>query len=303
MVAVQDEIVRTLSSDGGISVRVLVATELVNDAVRRHKASPTAATALGRALMGAVLLASGKKEGETVQLQFRGDGPLGPLTAIADSDGRARGFASRSDVDALLDDATVDVGRAVGNGILAVVRSHPSWKEPYTGIVELESGEIAQDLARYLVESEQTPSAMALGVILARDGSVEAAGGFLVQALPGAAEELVEILEENTRATATPSALIREGLGADAITDRLLHGIGSLAKHRGQPAFHCGCGHERAVQSALLLEDEEIAALCERGEALEIRCEFCREQYRVGPAELAALRRPARDAGAADEPV
>jgi molecular chaperone Hsp33 len=297
---VPDEIVRTLSSDGGISVRALVATELVNEAVQRHRASPTAATALGRALMGAVLLASGKKQGETVQLQFRGDGPLGPLTAIAQSDGRVRGFASRPDVDALLEEAAVDVGRAVGAGILSVVRSHPSWKEPYTGIVALESGEIAQDLARYLVDSEQTPSAVALGVILARDGSVEAAGGFLVQALPGAAEEMVELLEENTRNTATPSALIREGLDAEAITDRLLHGIGSRDKHRSRPLFHCGCGHERAAHSARLLDDEEIEALCERGEALEIRCEFCREEYRVGPTELAALRREARAEGAAD---
>ena len=139
MDAARDEIVRTLSSDGGISVRALVATELVGEAVRRHRASPTAATALGRALMGAVLLASGKKEGETVQLQFRGNGPLGPLTAIADSGGRVRGFASRPDVDGALGGGPTDVGSAVGTGVLAVVRYHPSWREPYTGIVALES--------------------------------------------------------------------------------------------------------------------------------------------------------------------
>lgn len=300
MDAARDEIVRTLSSDGGISVRALVATELVGEAVRRHRASPTAATALGRALMGAVLLASGKKEGETVQLQFRGNGPLGPLTAIADSGGRVRGFASRPDVDGALGGGPTDVGSAVGTGVLAVVRYHPSWREPYTGIVALESGEIAQDLARYLVDSEQTPSAMALGVILGRDGSVESAGGFLVQALPGAAEELVEILEENTRANGTPSALIRGGLGADGIVDRLLEGLGSLARHRSRPAFHCDCGHERAVQTARLLGAEEIAQVCARGDDLEIRCEFCREQYRVGTEELRALRSEA-NGGAADE--
>ena len=285
-----DEVVRTLSLDGGVGVRALVATRLVDEAVRRHRPSPTAALALGRMLMGAVLLAAGKKEGETVQIQLRGDGPLGPVTAIADSAGQARGFASRPDVDALPGVVPLDVGGAVGRGHLAVVRYHPSWREPYTGIVGLQSGEVAEDLTRYLAESEQTPSAVALGVQLSRDGGVEAAGGFLVQALPGAREETVEILEENTRALPNPSALIRDGLSADDMASRLLAGIGGRDLHRSRPAFHCPCGQERAAQTVRLLEAREVGELQARGETLEIRCEFCGDQYRVAPEELTRLR-------------
>jgi molecular chaperone Hsp33 len=171
-----------------------------------------------------------------------------------------------------------------------VVRYHPSWREPYTGIVALESGEVAQDLTRYLVDSEQTPSAMALGVLLSREGSVEAAGGFLVQALPGARDEVVEILEENTRATPNPSAMIRAGLGAEGIVHRLLAGIGGRPPHRSRPEFHCPCGRERAAQTARLLERAEIEEMRARDEALEIRCEFCREEYRIEAVELEAVR-------------
>lgn len=278
-----------MCADGAIAVRSLVATELVGEAVRRHRPSPTAALALGRALMGSVLLASGSKEGETVQLQLRGDGPLGGLTAIADTSGRVRGFAHRPDVDALPGCPPLDVGTALGAGTLAVVRSHPAWREPYTGVVALDTGEVAQDIARYLLESEQTPSALALGVLLSRDGEVTAAGGFLVQALPGVSEAQLELLEENARALPNPSALILSGLGADGIADRLLHGIGGRDRHRLRPVYRCPCERERVVRAARLLGADELRSLAERGERVEVRCEFCRECYSLSAEEVQAL--------------
>jgi len=172
-----DELVRTLSREGGISVRALVATELVADAARRHATAPTATAALGRTLMGAILLATGAKDDETLQIQVRGSGELGTVMAIADAGGRVRGYAANPTTHLPPRAGKLDVGGAVGPGVLAVVRYHPSWREPYSGIVPLVSGEIAEDLAHYLLESEQTPSALALGVYVGVDGTPEAAWG------------------------------------------------------------------------------------------------------------------------------
>ena len=284
-----DELVRTLSAGGSIAVRAMVGTALVADAAARHRTSPTASAALGRALMGAALLASGSAEGETVQLQLRGDGPLGCVTAIADCNGRVRGYASNPAAHPPPSGGRLAVGAAVGKGVLSVVRHHPRWREPYRGIVPLVAGTVGQDIAHYLAESEQTPSAVALGVFLTPSGGVEAGGGFLVQALPGATDEELEQVEANVHGFPGPGALVRSGLGADAIVDRLLSGLGSRQRQRGQPLFYCSCGRDRALRAIALLGREELHSAKSRGEALEIRCEFCGKRYRVTSDEIGAL--------------
>jgi molecular chaperone Hsp33 len=283
-----DELVRTVSTDGGVAVRALVATELVGEAASRHGTAPTSSAALGRALMGAVLLASGAEDDETVQLQFRGDGPIGTLTAIADSAGFARGYATRPGAHPPPRDGKLDVGAAVGKGILAVVRYHPSWREPHRGIVPLESGEIAEDVARYLHESEQTPSAIALGVFVSSEGRIEAAGGFLVQALPGAPEETLARLESNVADLPAPTQMVRGGLRADDVVDRLLAGLGSRERTSSRPAFRCRCGRDRILRAVVLLGRDEVRGLVARGEPLEVRCEFCGNRYELSPDELGA---------------
>jgi molecular chaperone Hsp33 len=281
-----DELVRALSDAGGVRAFALVASELVAEAARRHQTTPTATTALGRALMGGVLLAAGAKDGETLQLQFRGDGPLGPVTVIADPAGGVRGFVARPDAAVPAREGRVDVGAAVGRGKLAVVRSHPAWRQPYTGIVELASGEIADELARYLALSEQRRSAVALGLLLAGEG-IEAAGGWLVEVLPGAGEEEIARLEGNIAAALHPSESVRDGASADDLLDRLLEGLGSRARQRSQPRFACGCSRERALFAAGLLERDEARELAAREEGLEVRCEFCGERYVLRADELA----------------
>jgi molecular chaperone Hsp33 len=281
--------VRTLSLDGGLSVRALVATPLVADAARRHGTAPTASAALGRALMGAVLIASGNKDGETLQLQFRGDGPLGQMTVIADSLGRVRGYADHPEAHPPPRGVKLDVGAALGRGILAVVRHHPAWREPYTGIVPLVSGEVAEDLAHYLAESEQTASALAAGVFVASDLSVEAAGGYLVQALPGADPSVLRALETTVRSLPAPTELVRGGATADDIIDALLAGIGSRARERSQPQFFCPCDVDRIRRAVTLLGRAETRAIAEAGEVLEVRCEFCATSYRLAPDEVGAL--------------
>ncbi|MGH9888733.1 MAG: Hsp33 family molecular chaperone HslO [bacterium] len=287
--ATGSELVRTVSADGGLSVRVIVATELVAEAARRHVTAPTASAALGRALMGAVLIAASAKDEETVQLQFRGDGPLGQLTVIADNAGRVRGYVADPSAHPPARGGKLDVGAAVGKGILAVVRYQPSWREPYTGIVPIVSGEIAEDLSHYLAESEQTPSALAVGVFVASDHGVEAAGGYLVQALPGADESVLTQLERTVHALPSPTELVRAGLSADGIVDRLLEGIGSRARQRSRPEFYCACDVERIRRAVSLLGRAETRAIAESRERLQVRCEFCATEYVLEPDEVGAL--------------
>jgi molecular chaperone Hsp33 len=284
---VADELVRAVSASGGVRVETLVGTALVGEAARRHGTSATATTALGRALLGGVLLAASAKDGETVQLQFRGDGPLGPITVVADTTGRVRGFVARPQAAVPARGGRVDVAAAVGRGRLAVVRFHPAWRQPYTGIVELESGEIAQELARYLALSEQRNSAVALGLLLGPEARVEAAGGYVAEALPGVAEAELDALEENTRALPNPSEWVHGGATADDLADRLLAGLGSRARERRAPRFACSCTRERALHAAGLLQRDETAELVARAEGLEVRCEFCGESYDLTSEELA----------------
>jgi molecular chaperone Hsp33 len=270
-------------------VRALVATEMVGEAARRHATSPTASAALGRALMGATLLAAAAKGDETVQLSFRGDGPLGGVTAIADGRGRARGFVSNPGADVPARGSKLDVGAAVGKGILAVVRHQPGWREPYRGLVPLVSGEIAEDIARYLQDSEQVASAVALGVLVGRDGDVEAAGGFIVQALPGASEAALAELERNVLGLAPPTELLRAGLRGDDIVERLVGTLSTGPRERSQPSFACSCDRARVERAVLLLGREEVREIAAKGEPVEVRCEFCAQRYSLAPDEVARL--------------
>ena len=284
-----DEIVRALSADRSVSVRVLVGTEVVREAVRRHKTSPTASVALGRSLMGALLLASEAQDGEWVQLQLRGDGPLGTVTVTANSEGRVRGFAAYPSADLPLRGDRFDVPGLVGLGAIHVERNHPSWSSPYSGIVPMASGEIAQDLATYLLESEQKPSAVALGVFLGPGGAVEAAGGYLVQSLPEAAPEALQQVEEHVSSLLDLSVRLHDGSTAPQILEELLEGVAHGEPTRTRPRFVCQCNRQRVLRAATLLGRDEIRDIIERAEVLEVRCEFCAEVYQLHPDALGSI--------------
>ncbi len=288
-ITIEDELLSAVSADGAVNVRVLVASELVREAARRHGTAPTASAALGRSLMGAALLASGKDSAETVQLQFRGDGVLGPVTAIADGSGCVRGYVHDPSAHPPPRDGKLDVGRAVGQGVLAVVRYHPSWREPYSGVVPLVSGEIAEDIAHYLEASEQTAAALALGVFVAAPGDVAVAGGYLVEALPGAHEHSLAHLARTVRSLPSPTELLRQGLGARELLERLFDGLGRGELHRSQPRFFCACSRDRILRAVVLLGREEARVIAHGDEELEVRCEFCATSYRLAPDELGAL--------------
>jgi len=289
------ELVRTVSGRGGIAARAIIGSELVAHAMSLRQMAPTAANALGRALMGAVLVAvgSGKTDpsgqSETVQVQLRGDGPLGSVLAISDAVGRVRGTVSEPAVDLRLQSGHPDVGRAIGLGTLTVVRHRPSWREPYTGTVPLVSGEVARDLALYLTESEQTPSAIGLGVAMTDDESAVAAGGFLVQVMPDAEEDEVARVEANVRSLPPLSDLVLTGVSADEVLDQLLDGVGSRDRHASLPIFHCPCTRERALRTLQLLGRDELNQMIETDHVQEVQCHFCGRAYEFESDEMARV--------------
>ena len=289
MQELRDELVRTYTTDGGASVRVVSATGLVREAARRHGTSPTATVALGRALMGTLLLATGGQDGERVQLHVRGDGPLGSIVVTADSDGAVRGYVQHPGANPPLRGEELGICDAVGFGTFSVERNHASWKRPYTGVVPIVEGEIAQDMARYLLESEQKPSTVALGIYLSPDGEVEAAGGYLIQSLPGAEDTALAALEAHVSENLHPSELVRKGLSAGDILDRLLAGIGGGDRDGIDPRFACPCSLERVRRAATLLGRVELREIAEQGEPLELRCHFCAEMWRLAPDEVGSL--------------
>lgn len=294
--ALPDELVRTISESGSISVKAIIASKLVSEALSLREYAPTAGNALGRAMMGALLIAVGSAPDdadeaniESVQLQFRGDGPLGSLTAIADSRARVRGTVQRPETEHLNTDGSPNIAGALGLGPLHVVRHRPRWRSPYTGTVPLVSGEIAGDLTIYLTESEQTPSAMGLGVAFGPQMSDVAACGFLVQALPGATDEDVARVEKNVSALPGLVSLLSESIDADLIIDLLLRGLGSRARHPMDPRFHCPCTRDRALRTLSLLDASELAELIAEERSQEIVCDFCGRTYQIESPEMHPL--------------
>ena len=282
-----DRLERTISRDGGIAVRAIVGTRLVAEAARRHDTSPTATVALGRTLLGALLLASGGKSGESVQIQFRGDGPLRSVVALADDAGRARGYVLYPRAHPPRVNGQLDVHNAIGAGVLTVVRQRPN-QPPYTGVVQILYGTIARDLTHYLAESEQIASAVALGVQESEAGGVAAAAGYFVHALPGASDADTRRAEHNVRAT-HPSELVAAGADARTLCERLLDGLGHREQFEMEVSFRCTCDADRVAAAVRLLGEDEIARAAQSGEALEVRCEFCAESYTLDPDALRAL--------------
>lgn len=286
------ELVRTISSDGGVAVRALIGSNLIAEAMSIRRMSATASNALGRLLMGTVLIAVGngdEREEESIQVQMRGDGPLGSVVAISDWQGRVRGTVSEPGAQVRLKDGTPDVARAIGLGALTVVRHRPSWREPYTGTVPLVSGEVARDLTLYLAESEQIPSAMGLGVATDAKESAVVGAGFLVQMLPGAQPEAIDIVEANVEGLPRLSDLVLTGTDANDLVDRLLAGLGSRERHTQAPIFHCPCTRDRALRTLQLLGEKDLNEIVVSRITQEVRCHFCGRAYEFEADDVMAL--------------
>jgi molecular chaperone Hsp33 len=286
---VADRLVRTLARDGAVRGLAAVTTDLVEEARCRHGTLPTATAALGRALTAGLLLGGLLKADERVSLEFKGDGPLGGILVDATPDGRVRGFVTRPRTHLRPRGGKLDVGGALGRGLLCVMRVPEGSGAPYRSIVPLVSGEIGTDVARYLAGSEQAPSAIGLGVFVEPDGRVAAAGGYLLQAMPGAPPDAIAHLEGNVEATRAPSDLVRAGLGAGEMLAHLLAGFSTASLEQREVRFACRCNRDRVSAAILAMGRAELLDLLAGEKRAVVVCEFCAERYVVEEGELAAL--------------
>lgn len=285
-----DILLRATAADGMIKMAAADARNTVQRAREIHGCSPTASAALGRTLCAASLLGNAmKEENATLTIRVSGDGPIGGIVAVSDSSGYVRGYAGNPQVDLpLRSDGKLNVGAAVGkNGTLTVSRDL-GMREPYIGSTELVSGEIAEDITAYLTESEQIPSACALGVLVDTDTSIRAAGGFLVQLMPGAEETLIAKLEENIFMMDQLTTILDED-GLEALFAQVLRGIDYHIVSREEIGYRCFCSRERALEALGCIEREEIEDMIRAGEDIEVGCQFCDAKYVFTPKNLTEL--------------
>ena len=287
-----DQIVRAITSDGLVKASAITGTELVERARQIHRLLPVATAALGRALMGASMMGDQLKEEKgTVTLRIKGGGPLGTITAVSDHLGNVRGYVQNGMVD-FTEKAPgkLDVGAAVGSqGTLTLIRDM-GLREPYVGTVELLSGEIAEDLAAYFVESEQIPTACALGVLIGTDQSVTSAGGYLIQLLPGAGEEIIGKVERGVARVGSVSRALEHGMTARELLEQVLSEFRLEILEEHSVEYRCYCSRARVETALISLGRQELDDMIrEQGQA-EVTCQFCDKVYRFTKEELCALR-------------
>lgn len=291
-----DRIIRATAADGYIKMAVIDARETVEKAREIHDCSPTVTAALGRTLCAASLMGNAmKEENASLTIRVAGDGPVCGIVAVSDSEGYVRGYAGNPAAELpLRSDGKLDVGSAVGrNGTLTVSRDI-GLKEPYIGSVELVSGEIAEDITSYLLTSDQVPSACALGVLVDTDRSVKAAGGFIVQLMPGAEESLIDALEENIFLMDQLTTILDED-GTGEIFAQVLKGIEYHIVDEDEVGYRCPCSREKVENALVCIDESELDEITSAGEDISVACQFCGAEYTFSPAEILKLKAEAAE--------
>lgn len=270
----------------GVRIYALCTTNLVQEAATRHHTSHLASAALGRAMNGALLLAATMKDNERIALRLKCDGPIGEV--VADAEGtHVRGYVGDPDVFLPLKNGKLDVGGAIGAGNIIVTRYLQN-AEPFTGYAELVDGEIASDLTNYLYTSEQTPSSVALGVLVNKEGQVIASGGYFIQAMPGCAEETLAQLEENISLTPYVTQLLELGYTPEKMIETIARGLDVTIQESIELSYKCRCSREKILGALATLGQEDISAMSQ-DEETEVHCQFCNETYKFSGEEIARL--------------
>ena len=287
----KDYLVRGMSLDGFVKAVAIRSTELVRRGVQIQGTTPNATAAFGRALTAASMMGNMQKvENGSMTLQIRGGGPIGTITCVSDPVGNVRGYVVNPHVPLVEKyPGKLDVGATVGtDGTLTVIRDL-QMKEPYIGSVELISGEIGDDVTAYFAQSEQTPTACALGVLVDRDQSVKVAGGYLFQLLPGAPEETIEALERGIQRSGAVTKMLEAGLTPEDILGQVAGDLGIVFLETQEVEYKCYCSRERVTQALISLGRKELTEIMEEGKTFPVECQFCDEIYHFTPEDIAQI--------------
>ena len=285
-----DRILRATAADGFIKMSAVSAKDTVQRAKDIHKCTPTTAAALGRTLCAASMMGNLLKEDTgSLTIRINGGGPIGSIIAVSDSMGYVRGYVTNPAVDLpLRSDGKLDVGGAVGKDGMLTVSRDIGLAQPYVGSTELVSGEIAEDLTAYLLESEQVPSACGLGVLIDTDLSVKAAGGFIVQLMPGAPDEYIDVLEENIFMMDQLTTILAED-GLEAVFEQVLKGLPYHVVDEDEVGYRCYCSRERVGDAILGVGEGELESMINEGKDIDVSCQFCDTVYTFTPDDLRTL--------------
>lgn len=277
----------TIATAKGVRIYAITTKNLVQEAADRHHTSHLATAALGRAMSGALMLAATMKDGERILLKLKGDGPMGEVVAEAQGTS-VRGYVGEPDVFMPLKNGKLDIGGALGQGTITLTRYLQNG-ESFTGHAELADGEIATDITNYLYMSEQTPSSVALGVLVDKDGKVLAAGGYFIQAMPGCDEEVLEKLGNNVAVTPYVTQLLELGYTPEKIIEVLARGLEFDIKESIPVKFSCGCSKDKILNMLAALSQDDIDYLTEQPDT-EVHCQYCNKVYHFSSEELKQLK-------------
>ncbi|MCI9340606.1 MAG: Hsp33 family molecular chaperone HslO [Dorea sp.] len=282
----EDYIVRATAADNQVRAFAATTRQLVETARMHHGTSPVAAAALGRLLSaGAMMGSMMKNDTDMLTLQIKSGGPIGGITVTADSHANVKGYVGNPDVMLPPKNGKLDVGGAVGPGLLLVIKDM-GLKEPYSGQTILVSSEIAEDLTYYFANSEQVPSSVGLGVLMEKDNTVRCAGGFIIQMMPFAGEDTVCRLEENLKKVPSVTAMLDKGYTPEQLLEVLFEGLGLEITDTMPARFYCNCSKERVEQAVVSIGRKEIQEMIQDGEDIEVKCHFCNTAYRYTVEEL-----------------
>ena len=286
-----DYIVRGMSMDGFVKVVAIRSTEIVRRAAQIHGTTANATAAFGRALTAASMMGNMQKvDNGSMTLQIKGGGPVGSIVCVSDAEGNVRGYVTQPKVPLVEKcPGKLDVGATVGtDGTLTVIRDL-QMKEPYVGSVELVSGEIADDVTAYFAQSEQTATACALGVLVDRDQSVKVSGGYILQLLPGAPEEVIEKLETGIRRAGAVTPMLDQGMTPEEILGQVCGDLGVVFMETTEVSYKCYCSRERVESALISLGKKELIEIMEEGKPFPVECQFCDTVYTFTPEDFSDL--------------
>lgn len=287
-----DYIIRATAANDQIRAFAAVTTEMVETAREHHNTSPVATAALGRLLTAGAMMGSMMKgEKDVLTLQIKAGGPLQGITVTADSQGNVKGYVGNPDVCIPANSkGKLDVAGAVGPGFLTVIKDM-GLKEPYSGQVMLQTCEIAEDLTYYFATSEQVPSAVGLGVLMNKNNTVRQAGGFIVQLMPFAEEDVISKLEQNVQKINSVTNLLEEGHTPESLLEKVLEGFDVQINEKMDTRFHCNCSKERVAKALISIGRKELNEMIQEGKPIEMNCHFCNTNYNFTVEELKEILR------------